>query len=327
MRAARRLLAGALLLTTPAAPLGRPASRAALPALPALPAPPAPPPALAVESGGAWREWWRADRAPARWPAALPVVANAVRWHPAAPGLEWGELRLSGSGEAWRIGVVLARFDPTQLRLDLAYTPDPLERPNRWDIGDAPADAVLAFNAGQFDGHGPWGWLVRDGVELGAPRTGPLAPAIVVDTAGALAFVPFDSLAARRARGGLRLAFQSYPAVLLDDGLVPDALRRAGAGVSLVHRDARLALGELRDGRWLVALTRFEGLGGALSNLPFGLTTPEMAALLGALGAGRAVLLDGGMSSQLLVRDTAGASHAWTGLRRVPLGLVAVPRR
>jgi exopolysaccharide biosynthesis protein len=96
--------------------------------------------------------------------------------------------------------------------------------------------------------------------------------------------------------------------------------------VNLRHRDARWAIGLLRDGRVLVAMTRFEALGGALSNLPFGLTTPEMAAVMGALGASRAVLLDGGISSQLLVRDTTGNARAWRGIRQVPLGLVVTRR-
>jgi hypothetical protein len=73
-------------------------------------------------------------------------------------------------------------------------------------------------------------------------------------------------------------------------------------------------------------MTRFEGLGGALSNLPFGLTTPEMAAVMGALGTSRAVLLDGGISSQMLVREANGARRAWRGIRQVPLGLVAMQR-
>jgi hypothetical protein len=71
-------------------------------------------------------------------------------------------------------------------------------------------------------------------------------------------------------------------------------------------------------------MTRFEGLGGVLENLPLGLTTPEMAALMGALGARRAVLLDGGISSQLLIRE-GGRTHRWPGWRRVALGLVAMP--
>jgi hypothetical protein len=47
---------------------------------------------------------------------------------------------------------------------------------------------------------------------------------------------------------------------------------------------------------------------------------------MGALGASRAVLLDGGISSQLLVRDTTGEARAWRGLRQVPLGLVVTRR-
>jgi exopolysaccharide biosynthesis protein len=110
------------------------------------------------------------------------------------------------------------------------------------------------------------------------------------------------------------------------DGEIPSPLFNERSGVNLRHRDARLAIGLLRDGRVLVAMTRFEALGGALSNLPFGLTTPEMAAVMGALGASRAVLLDGGISSQLLVRDTTGTARAWRGIRQVPLGLVVTRR-
>ena len=122
-----------------------------------------------------------------------------------------------------------------------------------------------------------------------------------------------------------RLAFQSIPYLLERDGEIPPALLTGGLGVDLEHRDARLALGELRDGRILVAMTRFEGLGGMLSNLPLGLTAPEMAAVMGALGARRAVLLDGGVSSQLLIRDGT-RTRRWPGWRQVPLALVALPR-
>jgi hypothetical protein len=51
-----------------------------------------------------------------------------------------------------------------------------------------------------------------------------------------------------------------------------------------------------------------------------------MAAVMGALGCRDAVLLDGGVSGQMLTRDTAGEVRRWRGLRRVPLGLVVTPR-
>jgi exopolysaccharide biosynthesis protein len=121
---------------------------------------------------------------------------------------------------------------------------------------------------------------------------------------------------------GVAWAFQSYP-VLLEHGAVVEALRSPGNGVDVEHRDARAAVGLLSDGRVLVVLTRFDALGTALGAIPFGLTTPEMAAVMGALGARDAVMLDGGISAQMLVRTATGQTHRWPGLRAVPLALVA----
>jgi exopolysaccharide biosynthesis protein len=44
-------------------------------------------------------------------------------------------------------------------------------------------------------------------------------------------------------------------------------------------------------------------MGDVAGGVPLGPTTPEMAAIMGALGACDAVMLDGGISSQLLLRD------------------------
>jgi exopolysaccharide biosynthesis protein len=48
-----------------------------------------------------------------------------------------------------------------------------------------------------------------------------------------------------------------------------------------------------------------------------------MAAVMGALGARDAVMLDGGISGQMMVRGANGAVKAWRGARAVPLALVA----
>jgi exopolysaccharide biosynthesis protein len=93
--------------------------------------------------------------------------------------------------------------------------------------------------------------------------------------------------------------------------------------VNLEHRDARLALGTLGDGRVLIALTRFDALGGSFGRIPFGLTTPEMAAVMGALGCREALALDGGISAQLLLRQKDGVVRTWPAIRSVPLGLIA----
>jgi hypothetical protein len=284
------------------------------------------------DARGAWQAWWRADRAPVRWSAPDARVASTVRWRTTSPGLEVAELELSAPGEGGigalgRVRLVLARLDPRRHALALVAGSPPGAP---WKIDDAPADARLALNAGQFTEAGPWGWLVHDGRELQAPAVGPLSSALTVARDGRVHLADASELPAARtavARGEIVEAVQSYPTLLAGDGDVPTPLRAPGRGVDVAHRDARLAVGTLRDGRVLVVLTRFDALGtGALARVPLGLTVPEMAAVTGALGCTRAVLLDGGLSAQLLVRDARGGAQRWPGLRHVPLGLVAVPR-
>lgn len=162
------------------------------------------------------------------------------------------------------------------------------------------------------------------------PERGPLAVTLAFDSlaatsAGANVRWSFDGDAVgAHVHANAQWAFQSYP-VLLREHDVPYALQDDGRGLDVGHRDARLAIGRLSDGQLLMAITRFDGLGSALGAVPFGLTVPEMAAVMGALGAQHAVLLDGGISAQLL----AGHSNTrtmLTGWRDVPLGLIARPR-
>jgi hypothetical protein len=207
------------------------------------------------------------------------------------------------------------------LSLELDLTRD--QRP-AWSIDRAPRDALLAVNAGQFVGAMPWGWVWADGREILAPGYGPLASTVTVDTAGRVRWAHGGSCPAP---DGAMLGFQSYPTLLAGDGVVPRALRAADGGVNLRHRDSRLALGETRDGRLLVVLTRFDAVGDIAARLPLGPTTPEMAAIMGALGTRDAVMLDGGISAQLLLRDPSrGAPLRWPGFRKVPLALIARAR-
>ncbi len=278
---------------------------------------------LAVRSGGAWHTWWRSEAAPAGWSAADSTLARACAWRTAAPGIEWAELELAGDAPTWRTRLVLVRLDPVRVRFDLVRALDPRTGRPSWTLDRAPADALVAFNAGQFVDALPWGWLVLDGRERLAPGPGPLSAAFAVGADEAVHWLAGDALAPPP--GGMRLAFQSYPALLAGDGDVPEALRREGAGVDLRHRDARLALGLARDGRVLVALTRFDVLGERAGAIPLGPTTPEMAAVMGALGARAAMSLDGGISAQLLLREH-GRAHRWPGWRKVPLALVVRAR-
>ena len=282
---------------------------------------------------------------------AAGAPAPVVGWTVLRPGLEQGELtvaagrgglaaidaRAPGRWTALPVRVVLVRVDPRRFAIRLHAAARPAGGAGPWDLDAAPAGAALAVNAGQFTDVAPWGWVVHEGRELQPPGTGALAGALVIDTAGVARVLGAGAIPAARAGGAVREAVQSYPALLEGDGRMPDALRADGRGVDRYHRDARLAVGELRDGRLLFALTRFAPVDGsvdgpdgavarAFGRLPFGLTTPETAVLLAALGARRAVLLDGGLSAQLLARDAAGRVRRWDGLRKVPLGLVALPR-
>ena len=276
---------------------------------------------LAIRDLSGWTTWWRSNTAPVRWNGE-PVLANRVNWRAGAGGIEWGELQLRGSSEAWRTRLIVVRVDPRRLEFSLEPT---FMRNLSWTVANADSAEVLALNAGQFRGSLPWGWVVSRGKEVLAPEYAPLAGAVVVDSSGSVRIVAPDSVALERTRANTREAFQSYPMLLLD-GAVPVPLREAGSGVDLTHRDARLALGTLEDGRMIVALTRFDALGPTLGRVPFGLTTPEMAAVMGGLGARHALLLDGGISGQLMLRSSAGSIRTWSGSRAVPMGLEAHPR-
>jgi uncharacterized protein YigE (DUF2233 family) len=284
---------------------------------------PLPSSVLAVrDARGAWREFWSSEKAPIAWLDA-PLTA-AMTWRPGASGIVWGELELKGSGEAWRTRVVVARIDPARVRLalDTAFTPT---REAAWTLARAPKRAVLAVNAGQFEATMPWGWVTLDGRRWLPPQHGPLSAALLQDSSGTLRWVAGADVPRAAAESGVRWAFQSYPAVLGGDSVLAP-LRASGRGVDVAHRDARAGICLTRDGQLLVALTRFAGVGRALQFVPFGLTVPEMTAILGALGCRDAMLLDGGISARLRVRDARGAAHDWEGLRNVPLGLVALPR-
>jgi hypothetical protein len=261
-----------------------------------------------------------------RQPATARAVARAVTWTGVQAGVELGHVTLSAPNEARRTRVLLLRYDPERVRLNLVTRIRADYRGGDWTIDQTRPDAIAAFNAGQFTGIAPWGWSVAEGREIRPPGTGPLSMAVVEDSGGTVRLIEPDSIGAVRARAGVRTALQSYPTLIQDDGEIPEPITTPGLGVDVDHRDARLALGQLRDGRVLILLTRFDGFGDAGSAIPFGITLHETASLLQALGADRAVALDGGISAQMLVRDSSGVTRTWHGWRRVPAGLELVAR-
>ncbi len=287
---------------------------------------------------GAWRGLWRPDSAaPSRWIRGDSVLLASLKWQAGQRGVSFTEIPLRGDGEAWRTRGIIVRVDPTLVEFDLdtAFIRSrdangAVWRIAQWRVQNASQASLVALNAGQFDatlfGTLPWGWVVMNGREWQQPGSGSLSAAVVFDSSGRVSLLPPSALSGANRTSGVRAAFQSFPTLLDDDGHVPAALRTASSGVDLTHRDARLALGVQRDGSVLLVLTRFDAFGPTLGAVPFGLTTPEMAALMGALGCTRAVMLDGGISAQMQLRDARGKLKRWTGWRRVPLGLVVRQR-
>lgn len=256
--------------------------------------------------------------ATARAALAFAAVFTAVR-----PGVWQAELPLAAKGPLGVVQAVVVRLDPSQVRFSLDRRSRDYGLSGDWSVERLPAAGYVAFNAGQFAGGAPWGWLVLDGVEVQPPGSGSLGMAFVADRDGAVSLVMPSGLPAARARAAL--AFQSYPALLVD-GRMPWELEAPGRGVDLTHRDSRLAIGLLRDGSVAVALTRFTGMGSAAGTFPWGPTVPEMAAFMKSLGCERAMLLDGGISGQLAVRQRDGTVKQWANWRAVPLGLIVSPR-
>lgn len=285
---------------------------------------PIPESALRVHVGTEWRSWWRSGENVHRWTGANPMLSRGANWRVLREGMEVAEVRVSGDGEAKRLLVVVVRFDPALFNYALQERKDEQGRPV-WTADSIPTDAVLSFNIGQFRRGAQWGWLVDAGRERQARGTGPLASTVIFD-ADSRATVLNEGLGDTVATGSATVGFQSYP-TLLSGGAIPCQLRAEGRGVDVAHRDSRLALGTLRDGRMLLALTRFDGLDGRLEEFPAGLTVPEMAALMGGLGADNAVMLDGGISGQLAFRDSQGLLTVKRAWRKVPVGLVVRPKR
>lgn len=271
--------------------------------------------------------WWSGSRAPARYDRASAQLSRAVRWSTAAAGVESAALDVTVNGGPLRVHVILVRLHPSDFTAHLVQATDASRVRGSWIVDSAAADAVVAVNAGQFEEAGPWGWIVRDGRELAPPGAGPLAAAIGFTRAGNVRWIDGNGQAAERAALGaggagdrIETAFQSYPR-LLTAGSIPSAIR-TGTGVDSRHRDARVAIGQMHDGRIILALTRFGARESVVSRIPVGLTLAETAALMGSLGCSNAMMLDGGLSAQMMIRPAGAEPIFWRGARRVPVGLV-----
>lgn len=247
------------------------------------------------------------------------LVSLGALWHPVRSGVWISESIMSRSGPLSVVRAVAVRIGPSSHEFSLIALKAVDGTRSIWTIDSIPDDAVVALNAGQYSSGIPWGWVVMDGREIKPPGSGTLGMALVTDSAGAVSLVTAAEISGRREH--VMNAFQSYPALIVD-GQVPWALKATGRGVDLAHRDTRLGICTLSDGSLVILLTRFTPLGTAGATLPWGPTVPEMAEHMLSLGCRRAMLLDGGISSQLAVRNNDGTLRRWPNWRPVPLAMV-----
>lgn len=246
------------------------------------------------------------------------IVAPPLSWR--GDVVQWTEWSVQLGSNRVRNRIVVVRVPLSRARfvLDIARR-DGEMRP--WTLDEAPGDVQIALNAGQFTDDGPWGWVVHKQRELQPPGVGPLAGAFVIDSAGTSVLLTSAEINAWRTPLRAVEAFQSYPMLLSGQSRPSRALCSVRSGVDLAHRDARLAIGITGDKQLLIAMSRFEVPGGTATRIPIGPTTPEMAEIMRQLGADRALMLDGGLSAQMLVRASSDSAR-WSGLRAVPLALV-----
>jgi hypothetical protein len=100
------------------------------------------------------------------------------------------------------------------------------------------------------------------------------------------------------------------------------------ARLDSLSRDRRLAIGSRADGSLLFVLAHFDGVGSASGTAPLGVSLPELASIMRALGAQRAALLATGPSAQLMVRESSdGVARRWAGDVASAHGLLVEERR
>ena len=165
---------------------------------------------------------------------ALAAAIGGLLWQPVRPGVWVSESQMAADGPLSVVRSIAIRVDPARYRFQLDTATRDYGIRGAWTVASLPGHGVVAFNAGQFNAGFPWGWVVRDGVELQPPGSGKLAMAFTVDRDGRAELLEKSEIPSKRER--ITLAFQSYPALLVD-GKIPWELEAPGRGVDVAHRD------------------------------------------------------------------------------------------
>lgn len=246
------------------------------------------------------------------------LVARAVVWNDSVPGMRIGSFTVRATTRRLTNSIGIVELDASAWRFSLTLAAGAARRTAE-NVLDANAAFHVAVNTGLFDGAGvPLGLVRVDGVQHHAVQR--WLESVVAIEDGALHIT--DVAGAARIPAGAS-AFQTLPTLIRDGRVVYGG--SSSARLSRTHRDRRLALCLTNDGRVRLVLSSFEVFGASAGPIPIGITLPEQAAVVAALGCHDAVALDGGISAQVAARIGERLVRM-PGWRRVPLILVATRR-
>jgi hypothetical protein len=210
-------------------------------------------------------------------------VAREVRWRGGDNVLRWGEWRVVVGAARLPVRVLVAAVQAGEVSLQLASTTSP-----------AQSAAVTQTVARDAD------WTIDE-----APTSARLAAGASFATTPATSVPSFAQLMDR-----LPITAQ----LVSDRGAVDAHICGQREKRESPTRDRRLAIGTRADGSLLIVLAHFDGVGDASTTAPLGVSLPELASIMRALGAERAALLATGPSAQLMVREsTDGVARRWAG--------------
>ncbi len=221
-------------------------------------------------------------------------VAREIRWRGGDSVLRWGEWRVVVGPARLPVRVLVAAVQAETVSLRLASIP----ATDRVAPATSPTD----------------GWTIDD-----APLSVRLAAGTTFPAELESSFPSLTQLIDQ-----LPIASQ----LLSENGKVDAHICGQRAQLDALSRDRRLAIGTRADGSLLFVLAHFDGVGSASGTAPLGVSLPELASIMRALGAQQAALLATGPSAQLMVRESSdGVARRWAGDVGSAHGLLIEDRR
>jgi uncharacterized protein YigE (DUF2233 family) len=230
--------------------------------------------------------------------APTPAIIPDSGWEILRKGLERRVVNLFSNNGALFESLYLLRIDPEYYRFDVAYSPS---EPLSLEAWQNQTGALIVLNGGFFDeNNNATGMVISDGQQYGASYEG-FGGMLAVDNSGPdirwLNEQPFSD------DENLVAALQSFPMLVLPGGQLPPGNESSDAA-------RRTVIGQDQDGRLIMMVAGFG---------PFSLRAMARYLVSSDLNLDRALNLDGGASTGMLLADPAEGVFAFSLLPTVIL--------